>query len=243
MNIVELERVNKVYGTGETGVMALRDVSLHVRAGEMVAIMGASGSGKSTLLHIMSGLEKPSSGRVTVAGSALETLHDKALSRLRRQSIGFVFQSYNLIPMLTARENVAVPLILDGVRRREALARAEHALGMVGLADRLGHRPAQLSGGQQQRVSIARALVINPKLILADEPTGALDSETGQEVVRHLAKLVNEQGHTVLLVTHDARVAAHAHRIVTIRDGEIIDDTALAANASRPVVTALEAVV
>lgn len=235
-DIVTVKGLTKVYGAGETAFRALNAVSLRVARGEMVAIMGASGSGKSTLMHLIGGLDRPTSGTVEIDGVALDTLDDNALSALRRQRIGFIFQLYNLIPVLTARENVAMPLILGGMKRQQALSQANATLNLVGLADRANHRPTELSGGQQQRVSIARALVINPALILADEPTGALDSETGQEIIRLLSRLVAELGNTVVMVTHDARVAAHAHRIITIKDGRVLDDTQLSQRVAVPAV-------
>lgn len=230
VNTVTVENLTKTYGYDQTRLDALKSVSLSIGKAEMVAIMGPSGSGKSTLLHLMGGLDRPTEGSVSIAGSRIDTLNDKALSQLRRREIGFVFQFYNLVPVLTARENVAVPLILDGVKRREALQRADTLLAQVGLDGREHHRPGELSGGQQQRVSIARALIIQPSLILADEPTGALDSETGQDIIRLLRQLVEQQGHTVVMVTHDPRVAAHASRIVNIKDGRIVDDNRLRAS-------------
>ncbi|MBK8022244.1 MAG: ABC transporter ATP-binding protein [Chloroflexi bacterium] len=225
--IVNVDGLTKTYGSGVVAVSALRQVSLRVNQGEMVAIMGPSGSGKSTLLHLIGGLDRPTSGSIHIDGQSTIDMNDRALSEVRRRRIGFVFQNYNLLPALTALENVAMPLILDGVRRPTAFERAAAALTAVGLANRSDHRPAELSGGQQQRVSIARALVIQPALILADEPTGALDSETGQEVIRLLRQLVTRQLQTVILVTHDARVAAHADRIVNLKDGAVVDDTRL----------------
>lgn len=231
MSLVKLEGVTRTFGTGDAQFHALRQVNLSVEQGELVAIMGPSGSGKSTLLHLIAGLDQPSVGRVHFDGRPLNDLPDKTLSVLRRQQIGFIFQFFNLIPALTSRDNVAVPLLLDSVPRAKAFQRADEVLASVGLSDRAAHLPAQLSGGQQQRVSIARALVINPALILADEPTGALDSETGQEVIRILMRLVRQQQCTVILVTHDPRVAAFADRIISFRDGRVADDSVVSKRA------------
>ena len=220
--VVRVEALSKRYGT--VPVPVLRDVTLTVEEGEFVAIMGPSGSGKSTLMHLIGGLDRPSAGSITLGDQPLNDLSDKQLSRLRRQSVGFVFQFYNLIPVLPARENVAMPLILDRVKRGEALARASAMLDSVGLGARADHRPAELSGGEQQRVAIARALVSRPTLILADEPTGALDTRTGDEIVALLREAVETQQHTVIMVTHDPRIAANARRIIYLRDGMISDD-------------------
>ncbi|NUQ05836.1 MAG: ABC transporter ATP-binding protein [Anaerolineae bacterium] len=225
--IVRVEGLTRTYGSGETAFTALNQVSLSVSQGEMVAVMGPSGSGKSTLLHLIGGLDRPTAGSVQIDGALLNDLNDKALSALRRRRIGFIFQTYNLLPALTARENVAMPLILDGIRRSTALDRAGEVLAAVGLQDRADYRPTALSGGQQQRVGIARALVIQPALILADEPTGALDSETGQDIIRLIRQLATRQRQTIMLVTHDARVAAHAARIINLKDGSIVDDNRL----------------
>jgi putative ABC transport system ATP-binding protein len=189
--------------------------------------MGPSGSGKSTLLYLLGGLDRPTSGSVWLNNDNLGTLDDKALSRLRRTQIGFVFQFFNLIPVLTAAENVAMPLILDGVKRADALKRAEESLNKVGLADRATHRPAELSGGEQQRVALARALVSNPALIMGDEPTGNLDSRASDEVVQLLRRATDEWGRTIILVTHDPRIAAHADRIIFLKDGQIVDENRL----------------
>ncbi len=225
--LVQAEGLSKVYGAVGNQVYALRDVSLNIQPGEFVAIMGPSGSGKSTLLYLLGGLDQPTSGTVSLRGDNLNTLNDKALSHRRRTEIGFVFQFFNLIPVLTARENVAMPLILDGVKRPEALKRADDALSKVGLADRAGHRPSELSGGQQQRVALARALVIEPALIFGDEPTGNLDSQSSEEVVQLLRRVTDEWKRTVVIVTHDPRVAAYADRIVFLKDGRIVDENLL----------------
>ena len=189
--------------------------------------MGPSGSGKSTLLYLLGGLDKPSSGDVWLRDANMSGLNDDALSRLRRESLGFVFQFFNLIPVLTAQENVAMPLILDGRPRAEAMKRAGEALARVGLADRGSHRPSELSGGQQQRAALARALVTKPAVILADEPTGNLDSRSSDEVVQMLRQAVDEWSQTLILVTHDPRVAAYADRIIFLKDGRVADENRL----------------
>ncbi len=227
MSIVHTESLTKVYGAASAPIYALNEVSLAVDEGEFLAIMGPSGSGKSTLLYLLGGLERPTSGKIWLRDADTSTLNDDALSKLRRQSLGFVFQFYNLIPVLTAQENVAMPLILDGVPRPEALKRADDALSRVGLADRATHRPSELSGGQQQRAALARALVAKPAVVLADEPTGNLDSRSSDEVVQMLRKTVDEWKQTMILVTHDPRVAAYADRIVFLKDGKIVDDNRL----------------
>jgi putative ABC transport system ATP-binding protein len=232
MSVVRVENLSKTYGSASAATTVLKGVNLTIEEGEFVAIMGPSGSGKSTLMHLIGGLDKPSSGSVWLNNAEIGHLKDKELSRLRRKQIGFVFQFYNLVPVLTARENVAMPLILDSVKRREALERADAMLASVGLKAQAEQRPAELSGGQQQRVSIARALVTNPLLILGDEPTGALDTRTGEEIVRLLRDSVKKMGRTVMIVTHDARVAAYAQRIITIKDGEVVDDNRMAGGQS-----------
>ena len=220
--LVQVEDLIKRYEMRETDV--LKGISFSVEEGEFVAIMGPSGSGKSTLLHLIGGLDRATQGRVYLQGRSHDDLSDKDLSSLRRREIGFVFQFFNLIPVLTAGENAAMPLILDGVSRAAALHRAEEALVEVGLAHRLNHRPSELSGGERQRVAIARAIVAHPKLILADEPTGALDTRTGDEIVGLLQKAAGAHRHTVLMVTHDPRIAARAQRIIYLRDGRITED-------------------
>lgn len=227
MSIVRTESLTKVYGDSGHPVYALHQVNLSVEEGEFLAIMGPSGSGKSTLLYLVGGLDKPTEGKVWLRDADLSSLNDDALSQLRRKSLGFVFQFFNLIPVLTAQENAAMPLILDGVPRSEALRRAAEALARVGLADRNTHRPAELSGGEQQRVALARALVTGPALILGDEPTGNLDSRSGDEVVQLLRRTVDELHQTLILVTHDPRIAAYADRIVFLKDGQIVDESKL----------------
>jgi putative ABC transport system ATP-binding protein len=227
MQLVHTESLTKIYGDNAHPIYALNNVNLTVDEGEFLTIMGPSGSGKSTLLYLLGGLDRPTSGSVKLRDADLGSLDDKALSRLRRTQLGFVFQFFNLIPVLTAAENVAMPLILDGIRRPQALKRATDALDKVGLADRGTHRPAELSGGQQQRVALARALVTNPALVLGDEPTGNLDSRASDEVVQLLRRAADEWGRTVILVTHDPRIAAYADRIVFLRDGQIVDENKL----------------
>lgn len=227
MSIVHTDALTKVYGSSDQPIYALNEVNLSVEEGEFLAIMGPSGSGKSTLLYLLGGLDRPTRGKVWLRSADMSVLNDDDLSRLRRESLGFVFQFFNLIPVLSAQENVAMPLILDGVSRAEALKRADEALKHVGLADRGSHRPAELSGGQQQRVALARALIAKPAVVLADEPTGNLDSRSSDEVVQMLRQTVDERKQTMILVTHDPRVAAHADRIIFLKDGKIVDDNRL----------------
>ena len=222
--VLELRAVTRVHGTGEAQVHALREVSLVVRPGELVAVMGPSGSGKSTLLTLAGGLDSPTSGEVYVEGQPLSAMSPAEVAALRRRSLGYVFQDLNLIPALTAVENVMLPLELDGVRARPARGAALAAMEEVGVADLADRFPDQMSGGQQQRVAIARALVGDRRLVLADEPTGALDSETGESVLRVLRARV-DAGAAGLLVTHEARHAAWADRVVFVRDGVIVDTT------------------
>lgn len=223
--LLKLDGISMHYGKGETAITALSGVDLTVHAGELVAIMGASGSGKSTLLTIAGGLTKPTSGEVIVQGDWLSTMSATGIAALRRRTLGFVFQDFNLIPALTAIENVTLPLELDGWKRRKARSAGIDALRSVELDDRMDHYPDDLSGGQQQRVAIARAIVGTRRLILADEPTGALDSSTGEVVLRMLRHRV-DAGAGGILVTHDARHAAWADRIVFLRDGRVVDESA-----------------
>ena len=224
MSVLELRDCTRVHGAGPAAVHALRGVSLEVAAGELVAGMGPSGSGKSTLLHLAGGLDAPTSGTVTVEGTALGGLSRAALAALRRRALGYVFQDFNLIPALTAAENVALPLDLDGARPRASRHAALAALEEVGLPDVAERFPDELSGGQQQRVAIARALVGDRRLVLADEPTGALDSRTG-ELVLGLLRARCDAGASGVLVTHEARHAAWADRVVFLRDGVVVDET------------------
>jgi putative ABC transport system ATP-binding protein len=208
------------YGEGETAVHALRGVSLSICEGELTAIMGPSGSGKSTLMHIMAGLDRPTAGEVWIDDTSIGRIDDTALTKLRRRQIGFIFQFFNLLPMLTAQENVLLPLSIAGHTPDSAWV--EELVGKVGLADRLGHRPSELSGGQQQRVAIARALVGRPAVVFADEPTGNLDSTTGAEILALVREAVTSYGQTTVMVTHDANAAAIADRILFLADGRIV---------------------
>src|SRR4051794_12166863 len=218
--VVQARDLTRRYGEGETAVEALRGVSLDVQAGELVAVMGPSGSGKSTLMHILAGLDKPTSGTVTIAGQDITELFDRQLTLLRRQHIGFVFQFFNLLPMLTAEENVVLPLSIAGVDPDKKWV--NDLLERTGIADRRTHRPAELSGGQQQRVAIARSLVTRPTILFADEPTGNLDSKTSGEILELLRESVNAYGQTTVMVTHEARAAAIADRVLFIADGLIV---------------------
>ena len=222
---VDLRDVRKIYGTGPDPVAALDGVSLRIDPGEFVAITGTSGSGKSTLMHLVGCLDTPTSGRVSVAGEDVSTAGSDRLARLRNRSIGFVFQAFNLLPRLDVQRNIELPLVYAGVSAVERRRRAAAAAAQVNLTDRLTHRPSQLSGGQCQRVAVARALVNDPALILADEPTGNLDSANGADVLRLLATL-HAAGRTIVLVTHDPAVAARAARVVELHDGRVIKDTA-----------------
>jgi putative ABC transport system ATP-binding protein len=222
MIVLEVRDLQKVFRRGEIEIPALRKVDLIVQKGEFVAIMGPSGSGKSSLLHLAGGLDVPDGGQVLLEGTDLATLDDFERTVLRRRRVGFVFQAFNLIPTLSALENVMLPLSLDGVSDSEARKRAQHTLDLVRLSSRENHYPSQLSGGEHQRVAIARALVIGPALILADEPTGNLDSEMGHHVISLLRGLVDDDRETVVLVTHDPEVASRADRIVRFRDGSVV---------------------
>lgn len=225
--IVTTHDLTKVYGHGSTAIRALDGVNLSIQPGEFVAVMGPSGCGKSTLLHLIGGLDRPTSGKVLLDGQDLTNLSDDEVTAIRRRKMGFVFQFFNLIPVLTALENTALPMILDGVRPAEARQRAQEWLERVGMGHRLSHHPAELSGGEQQRVAIARALASEPVLILADEPTGNLDSRASEEIATLLRQISSTWERTVLMVTHDARIAAYADRIVFLKDGKIVDQTIL----------------
>ena len=234
--VVVARDVTRRYGEGDTAVDALRGVSVEIERGKLTAVMGPSGSGKSTFMHILAGLDQPTSGTVELAGTEITALGDDELTRLRRRHIGFVFQFFNLLPMLTAKENIALPLAIAGAKPEPGWI--EQLIADVGLADRVGHRPSELSGGQQQRVAIARALVTKPTVLFADEPTGNLDSATGQEILRLLREAVDRRGQTTVIVTHDPRVAAIADRILFLADGRIVRE--LRGASSHEVIEAME---
>jgi ABC-type lipoprotein export system ATPase subunit len=222
--MIEAAGVQKVYAAGGLRVRALRWVDLGVRRGEMVAIMGPSGSGKTTLLNVLSGLEDLSDGEVYVDGESIKGMSDRRRTRFRAQKMGFIFQSYNLIPVLSAIENIELPLLVAGSKPKKARQWAQDAIEMVGLADQAKKRPAEMSGGQQQRITVARSLVNNPAIVWADEPTGALDSETSKGIMDLLVRMNEREQQTFVLVTHDAAVAARAHRTIRMRDGLIASD-------------------
>jgi putative ABC transport system ATP-binding protein len=232
MSLIQVDNLSKIYGKGNTAVIALDHLNLRLDAGEFVAVMGPSGCGKSTLLHLVGGLDRPSEGSVAIDGASLADLNDTQLAELRRRKIGFVFQFFNLIPVLNATENASLPLLLDNIAPAKAAAKAAEWLEKVGLGDRKTHRPDQLSGGQQQRVAIARALVAEPAIILADEPTGNLDSRATDEIAALLRQVSDAWGRSVILVTHDPRLAAYADRIVFLKDGKIVDETRLSNNGA-----------
>lgn len=221
MDIVTMENVTKVYGENDTRVWGLHDVNLTVKQGEIVSVVGASGSGKSTLLHVMGGVDSPTSGKVVVDGKDITKLNDEQMAVFRRRKIGFVFQAYHLIPVLSVEENITMPILLD--HRKPDKAYVEQIMEMLGLQDRRKHLPNQLSGGQQQRTAIARALANQPSLILADEPTGALDSKNGNEVIALLQNSVKKLNQTLVLITHNIDLAREADRIIKIADGEIVE--------------------
>ena len=227
MALIQSENLTKVYGKGDAAVVALDHVNLNVNPGEFVAVMGPSGCGKSTLLHLLGGLDRATDGRVLIDGSSLSTLSDNALTQLRRRKIGFVFQFFNLIPILNSVDNAALPLILDGQNSKHAKQQATEWLQKVGLGARVANRPDQLSAGQQQRVAIARALIAEPMLVLADEPTGNLDSRASDEIAGLLQQVAKGWGRAVLMVTHDPRIAAYADRIIFMKDGRIVNETRL----------------
>jgi putative ABC transport system ATP-binding protein len=235
VSIVEARQLTRVYGTGDTAVVALDHVDVSIDEGEFVAVMGPSGCGKSTLLNLVGGLDRPTTGQVLIDGLDIATMSDRSLTQLRRRRLGFVFQFFNLIPVLTVAENAALPLTLDDVAAQTAKAKAAEWLEKVGLSGKLESRPDQLSGGQQQRVAVARALVTEPALILADEPTGNLDTKSADEIADLLKQVAEEWGRAVVMVTHDPRIASHARRIIFMRDGRIVDDVRLDGD---PMVTA-----
>jgi putative ABC transport system ATP-binding protein len=227
MSLVQTQNLTKIYGSGATAVTALDHVNLNIHEGEFVAIMGPSGCGKSTLLHLLGGLDTPSKGEVLIDGASIGTMPDDRLTELRRRRIGFVFQFFNLIPVLSAAENAALPVTLDGIKPADAAAKAKEWLARFGLGERLSNRPDQLSGGEQQRVAIARALVAEPSLILADEPTGNLDTRSGDEIAGLLRDVSKNYNRTIIMVTHDPRIAAYADRIIFLKDGKVVDETLL----------------
>src|SRR4051794_16687450 len=236
--VVPAPALTRQYGAGETAVHALRGVSVDVAGGQLTAVMGPSGSGKSTLMHILAGLDRATSGDVWIAGTRIGGLSDTQLTRLRREHIGFIFQFFNLLPMLTAKENILLPLSIAG--EKPDAAWVEELTAKVGLGDRLSHRPSELSGGQQQRVAIARALVSKPTVMFADEPTGNLDSRTSGEILELLRESVSELGQTTVMVTHDARAAAIADRVLFLADGRIVKD--LGSSTTAEILEALEEV-
>jgi putative ABC transport system ATP-binding protein len=227
MSIISTQNLTKIYGSGEAAVTALDHVNIKVDPGQFVAIMGPSGCGKSTLLHLIGGLDRPSEGKILFEETSIADLSDDALTELRRRRIGFVFQFYNLIPVMSAVENAALPVTLDGAKPAEAQKKAAEWLARFGLSDRLLSRPDQLSGGQQQRVAIARALAAEPSLVLADEPTGNLDTRASDEIAGLLRDVAKKYGRTVVMVTHDPRIAAYADRIIFLKDGKVVDETLL----------------
>jgi putative ABC transport system ATP-binding protein len=222
MAILETSHLTKQYQMGKVTVNALDGVDFVVEKGEFVAIMGPSGSGKSTLMYMLGGLDKPSDGEVTLGGKKLSILSDHNTTIVRRRNIGFVFQFYNLLPTLSAEENIALPLLIDGKHIKDYRAKLDQLLELVGLTDRRHHKPDQLSGGQQQRVAIARALITDPAIVLADEPTGNLDSKSGEEILKLLRRSCNQFQQTIVMVTHDAKAASFADRIVFLKDGKIV---------------------
>jgi putative ABC transport system ATP-binding protein len=224
MPVLEAKTLKKQYQLGKQQVNALGGVNFIVEEGEFVAIMGPSGSGKSTLLHLLGGLDKPDQGEITLASQRLSVMNDTQVTHIRRHHIGFVFQFFNLLPTLTAEDNIMLPLMIDGKDLRKYKDRLERLLNLVGLEDRRKHKPDQLSGGEQQRVSIARALITDPKIVLADEPTGNLDSRTGQVIMSLLRKSCDEFGQTIVMVTHDPKAAAYADRVVFLKDGLIVKE-------------------
>lgn len=220
--IIKMEKVNKSYPMGEESLHALKDISLVIEKGEYLTILGPSGSGKTTLMNILGCMDTLDSGTYQFEDMEVEKCSDKELSRIRNQKIGFIFQKYNLIPQYTAIQNIIMPLLLRGMSRDEALKKADETISLVGLSDRVLHKPNELSGGQQQRVAIARALVTEPALLLADEPTGSLDSATGQEILALFQKL-NDNGNTIIVISHDSKVAQQSKRIISIFDGKLVE--------------------
>jgi putative ABC transport system ATP-binding protein len=229
--MIELKNAGKSYKQGVREVHALRDISLSIKKGEFLSVMGPSGSGKSTLLNLIGGLDQPSSGEIFIDSRPLHGISDDELTLIRRRRVGFIFQFFNLLPILTAVENVSLPLLLEGTPFSQIRPKAEELLRKVGLGERTEHRPEQLSGGEMQRVAIARALVTNPAVVLADEPTGNLDSHTSEDIFM-LLKSLNEQGQTIVMVTHDPKAAAYGSRIITLKDGALSEDISLGGHAA-----------
>jgi putative ABC transport system ATP-binding protein len=221
-SIVSAQDLGRVYGEGGAAVTALDHVTVDFPAGAFTAIMGPSGSGKSTLMHLLAGLDRPTSGTVTLDGTELTTLNDDALTQLRRDRVGFIFQAFNLLPVLTARENIVLPMSIAGRDPDDACV--EQLIDLVGLRDRITHRPSELSGGQQQRVAVVRALASRPAVVFADEPTGNLDSHASTEILQLLRRSVDEFGQTIIMVTHDEEAAAYADRLLVLRDGQLVED-------------------
>ena len=224
--VIRVRGLQRMYEMGAEQIFALRCVDLDVESGDYLAIMGQSGSGKSTLMNIIGCLDRPTSGEYWLNGQQVSSMGDKQLARARNREIGFVFQTFNLLPRMTALHNVEVPLIYSGMNKRERVERAQAVLEIVGLTDRMMHRPSEMSGGQRQRVAIARALVTDPSILLADEPTGNLDSSTGEEIMR-LFDQIHAAGNTLIVVTHEQHIADHAQRVVRLSDGDIVSDTAI----------------
>ena len=229
--MIELKSASKRYRQGDREIAAVQDVSLYIKRGEFLSIMGASGSGKSTLLNLIGGLDQPTSGEVFIDNKPLHGISDNELTLIRRRRVGYIFQFFNLLPLLTAVENVGLPLLLDGLPFSQVKPKAVALLEQVGLGQRTEHRPEQLSGGEMQRVAVARALITTPAVILADEPTGNLDSRTSEEIFL-LLKALNDQGQTIVMVTHDSKAAAYGTRIITLKDGALAEDIALGESVS-----------
>lgn len=220
-SLIEVKNVSKIYRMGEEKILALNNISLSLEKGKFYCLLGTSGSGKSTLLNLLAGLEKPSRGEIRIKNALINKLNENQLAKFRQKNIGFVFQSYNLLPMLTAMENVSMPLTFKGEKKKHREKKAAALLTAVGLGDRLNHKPSQMSGGQQQRVSIARAFIGNPEIVFADEPTGNLDTKTSQEVMTLITTMAKKHNQTLVIVTHDVEIAEYADRVVYIRDGSI----------------------